>query len=143
MQITQLQQFFDLAEAVLANEPTNIWLVCFVVPVALALFSKRLLVFLGSLLMVGLALLAILSPSSINLFVVTGAYVGGLLVAISGIQNRRRELSHSRRTSELTIQFERIENCGGTSLPRRTQNTWRDDWQQRLIVLVVSDTLAS
>ena len=91
MQITQLQQFFDLAEAVLANEPTNIWLVCFVVPVALALFSKRLLVFLGSLLMVGLALLAILSPSSINLFVVTGAYVGGLLVAISGIQNRRRD----------------------------------------------------
>jgi len=49
--------------------------------------------FLGSVLTAGIAILVVLEPNSVPLVVATGAYAGSLLVAIFGIQTRRRSLA--------------------------------------------------
>jgi hypothetical protein len=93
MQITYLQPWFDRLDSFLPNVPKEIWLAAFFLPIVLALFSRRTVVFLGSVLTAGIALFVVLEPNSVTLIVATGAYAGSLLVAIFGIQTRRRHLA--------------------------------------------------
>lgn len=91
MQITYLQLWFDRLNSFQSNVPKEIWLAAFFLPVVLALFSRRTVVFLGSVLTAGIALFVVLEPNSITLIVAAGAYAGSLLVAIFGIQTRRND----------------------------------------------------
>ena len=93
MQITYLQPWFDRLDSFLPNVPKEIWLAAFFLPIVLALFSRRTVMFLGSVLTAGIALFVVLEPNSVPLVVATGAYAGSLLVAIFGIQTRRRSLA--------------------------------------------------
>ena len=93
MQITYLQPRFDRLDSFLPNVPKEIWLAAFFLPIVLALFSRRTVMFLGSVLTAGIALFVVLEPNSVTLIVATGAYAGSLLVAIFGIQTRRRHLA--------------------------------------------------
>ena len=93
MQITYLQPWFDRLDSFLPTVPKEIWLAVFFLPIVLALFSRRTVVFLGSVLTAGIALFVVLEPNSVTLIVATGAYAGSLLVAIFGIQTRRRHLA--------------------------------------------------
>ena len=93
MQITYLQPWFDRLDSFLPTVPKEIWLTAFFLPIVLALFSRRTVVFLGSVLTAGIALYVVLEPNSVTLIVATGAYAGSLLVAIFGIQTRRRHLA--------------------------------------------------
>src|ERR1039457_3970519 len=93
MQITYLQPWFDRLDSFLATRPKEIWLAAVFLPIVFAVFSRRTAVFLGSVLTAGIALFVVLEPNSVTLIVATGAYAGSLLVAIFGIQTRRRHLA--------------------------------------------------
>ena len=62
MQITYIQRWFDVMQSYFANIPNEFWFVAFFIPVALALFSRRTIVLLGSVLTAGIALFVMLKP---------------------------------------------------------------------------------
>jgi hypothetical protein len=105
MQITYLQLWFDRLNSFQPNVPKEIWLAAFFLPVVLALFSRRTVVFLGSVLTAGIALFVVLEPNSITLIVAAGAYAGSLLVAIFGIQTRRNDSAVHAKLSFLKSKF--------------------------------------
>lgn len=105
MQITYLQLWFDRLNSFQPNVPKEIWLAAFFLPVVLALFSRRTVVFLGSVLTAGIALFVVLEPNSITLIVAAGAYAGSLLVAIFGIQTRRNDSAVHAKLRFLNSQF--------------------------------------
>jgi ABC-type transport system involved in multi-copper enzyme maturation permease subunit len=111
MQITYLQLWFDRLDSFLPNVPKEIWLAVFFLPVVLALFSRRTVVFLGSVLTAGIALFVILKPSSITLIVAAGAYAGSLLVAIFGIQTRRKNSAVHTNLMRLQSQLNTLKNA--------------------------------
>ena len=93
MQIGNLQLWFDRLQSFLPNIPNEIWLAAFFVPVVLALFSRRSFALLGSVLTAGVALLVMLRPNSVTFIIATGAYASSFLVAIFGIQTKRKDLA--------------------------------------------------
>ena len=111
MQIAYLQLWFDRLDSFLPNAPKEIWLAAFFLPVVLALFSRRAVVFLGSMLTAGIALFVILKPSSITLIVATGAYAGSLLVAIFGIQTSRKDSAVYAKLMRLQLKFNTLRNA--------------------------------
>jgi hypothetical protein len=100
MHIAYLQPWLDRLDAFQPNVPKEIWLAAFFLPILLAMFSRRTIVILGSALTACIALFVVLDPTSVTLIVAISAYVGSILVAIFGIQNRRRE---SAANAELKI----------------------------------------
>src|SRR5450759_4837817 len=111
MQITYLQLWFDRLNSFQPNVPKEIWLAAFFLPVVLALFSRRQVVFLGSVLTAGIALFVILKPSSITLIVATGACAGSLLVAIFGIQTSRKDSAVYAELMRLQLKFNTLRNA--------------------------------
>jgi ABC-type transport system involved in cytochrome bd biosynthesis fused ATPase/permease subunit len=63
----------------------------FVLPIILAAWSRRLGVFLGSLVMASAAFAAMIEPSSVALIIAVGTYLISLVLALSGIFARRRD----------------------------------------------------
>ena len=81
---------FAKLDALFPTIPIAIALAAFLIPIVLALFSKRTIVFLGCMLIAAIALSVLLHPSSIASIMGAGAYVGSILLAIFGIQMRRK-----------------------------------------------------
>jgi len=65
-------------------------LAALLLPIVLAILSKRVIVVLGSFLLAVLALWAFVTPTNIAIALVTGGYFGSLMVALSGVFARRR-----------------------------------------------------
>ena len=93
MLIANLQIWFDRLMSFLPNIPNEIWLAAFFVPVVLALFSRSNFALLGSVLTAGVALFVVLRPNSGTFIIATGAYASSFLVAIFGIQTKRKDLA--------------------------------------------------
>lgn len=89
--ITPLLQFWlDQFTPFLARVPETVVLATLVVPVAVAIFSKRLFFVLGSLILGLVALLAFATPSNAATTLAVGCYFGSWIVALSGISARRK-----------------------------------------------------
>jgi hypothetical protein len=85
-----MQSWFDQWAALLSSVPEEMALAALLLPVVLAIFSKRVIVVLGSFLLALLALCAFVAPTNMAVTLVTGSYFGSLMVALSGIFARRR-----------------------------------------------------
>src|SRR5262245_32789930 len=60
-------------------------------PVFLAMFSRRILILSGAILLAGIALLSVLEPAYLSTIVAVSAYIGCVVLSILGIQARRRD----------------------------------------------------
>ena len=105
---TNLQQWFDSLGSILPNIPDAVWFGVFILPIVLALFSRSTIIFLSSVLTACIALFIVLKPSSTAPIVAIGSYIGGLLVAIYGIQTKRRKASVDSELMSLRSELNEI-----------------------------------
>ena len=110
MHINDLQLWFDRLGSFLLDAPQEIWLAAFFLPIVLALFSRRTLVFLGSVLAAAIGLVVILKLASITLVVATAAFVSSFLLAIFGIQARRKESAMQTELMSLREETNELRN---------------------------------
>ncbi len=89
------QSWLDQGTALLSKIPLGLALAATLLPVALAIFSKRLTVILGCTLLTLIAFSVFAAPSNMATTLVAGAYFGSILFAVSGIVSRRRAKVHS------------------------------------------------
>jgi hypothetical protein len=85
-----LQSYLDQWAAFLSGLPQGIVFAALLLPVALGVFSKRVIVPLACTLLAAIALCAVAAPTGIAVTLATGAYFGGLIVAAAGLGERRR-----------------------------------------------------
>jgi hypothetical protein len=96
-----LHQWFDHLVSFLPIVPKEAWVVACVLPIALALFSSRPIIVLGSVVAVAVSFLLVMQPHLVYLISAAGAYVGGILVAIYGIHTKRAESTMRAKLTEL------------------------------------------
>jgi hypothetical protein len=86
-----LHQWFDHLVSLLPIVPNEAWVAVLVLPIALALFSSRPVIVLGSVMAAAMSFFVVLQPHLVHLIFAAAAYVGGILVAIYGIQTKRAD----------------------------------------------------
>ena len=85
-----VQSWLSQWAALLSKAPEAVALAAILLPVALAAFSKRLIVLLGCILLAVVSFCALVTPSDIAVTFATGAYLGSVIIAVSGIVARRK-----------------------------------------------------
>lgn len=103
-----LYPWLERFDSLQPNMPKAIWIAAFLFPILLALFSRRSMVFLGCTLTATVAAIIALEPSSIGATIALGAYFGSILVAISGMQNRRRDSARDAELKSLRSKINRL-----------------------------------
>ena len=88
------QSWLDQGTALMSQIPVGVALAATLLPVALAIFSKRLTVMLGCTLLALLAFSVFVAPSNTATTLVAGAYFGSIVFAVSGIFSRRKDKEH-------------------------------------------------
>ncbi len=85
-----LQSWLGQWTDVLSRVPVTIALAAWLLPVTLAIFSRRIGFVIGCAFLAIVALCAFLSPANTTVTLATGAYLGSLAVALLGILLRRK-----------------------------------------------------
>ena len=88
------QSWLDQGTALMSQIPVGVALAATLLPVVLAIFSKRLTVMLGCTLLALLAFSVFVAPSNMATTLVAGAYFGGIVFAVSGFFSRRKDKEH-------------------------------------------------
>ena len=88
------QSWLDQGTALMSQIPVGVALAATLLPVALAIFSKRLTVMLGCTLLALLAFSVFVAPSNTATTLVAGAYFGSIVFAVLGIFSRRKDKKH-------------------------------------------------
>jgi len=110
MQFPNFQPWFDKLDSLLSAVPIEIALVAFFIPIVLALFSKRIVVFFSCVLIAAIALSTFLHPSSITSIVVLGAYFSSILLAIFGINASRQASAVSTELINLRSELDEMKS---------------------------------
>lgn len=84
-----VQSLLSRWAAFLSEIPASVALATILLPTALAILSKRLIVSLGSILLALLSFCLLIAPANLAEVLATGFYLGSLTVALSGIIGRR------------------------------------------------------
>ncbi len=107
--LSALHSWLDQASAFLTSLPTaEIIFAALFLPVALALFARSGFAFLGTLLLATLALLNVLEPTFSAFTLAICAYIGSLIVALSGIRARRRNAATSAELISLRNEVDEL-----------------------------------
>ena len=85
-----VQSWLSQLAALLSKAPEAVALAAMLLPIALAAFSKRLIVLLGCILLAVVSFCALVTPSDIAVTLATGAYLGSVIIAVSGLVARRK-----------------------------------------------------
>jgi hypothetical protein len=85
-----VQSWLSQPAAFLSTAPEAVALAAMLLPIALAAFSKRLIVLLGCVLLAVVSFCALITPSDIAVTLATGAYLGSMIIAVSGVVARRK-----------------------------------------------------
>ena len=85
-----VQSWLSQWAALLSKAPETVALAAMLLPIALAAFSKRLIVLLGCILLAVVSFCALVTPSDIAITLATGAYLGSVIIAVSGLVARRK-----------------------------------------------------
>jgi len=108
MQFPNFQPWFDKLDSLLSAVPIEIALVAFFIPIVLALFSKRIVVFFSCVLIAAIALSTFLHP--ITSIVVLGAYFSSILLAIFGINASRQASAVSTELINLRSELDEMKS---------------------------------
>ena len=85
-----VQSWISHWAALLSKAPEAVALAAMLLPIALSAFSKRLIVLLGCILLAVVSFCALVTPSEIAVTLATGAYLGSVIIAVSGLVARRK-----------------------------------------------------
>ena len=88
-----LQGWLDQWVGFLSRLPAEFTLALLLIPIALAIVSKRGAVAIGCIILVLVAYLVFISPSNTAVIVATGFYIGSLVMAVSAIVAQRKSKS--------------------------------------------------
>lgn len=100
-----LHSWVDGLNLALPNVSDDILLISFLLPVTIALFSRQILVILGSVAAAGAATLVIIKPEAVPFVLWAGAYVVSVLIATIGILARRRYVSVRTKLTKLQAEL--------------------------------------
>lgn len=103
-----LQSYLDQWAAFLSGLPQGIVLAALLLPIALGVFAKRVMVPLACMLLAAIAFCAVVAPTSIAVTLATGAYFGGLIVAAAGFGARRRTGALQAELANLRADVDRL-----------------------------------
>ena len=103
-----LQSYLDQWAALLSGLPEGIVLAALLLPIALGILSKRVIVLLACMLLAAIAFCAVAAPTSIALTLATGAYFGSLIVAVAGMGARRRTGALQAELANLRADVDRL-----------------------------------
>ena len=87
---------------------SGIVLAALLLPIVLGVFSKRVIVLLACTLLAAIAFCAVVAPTSIAVTLATGAYFGGLIVAVAGMGARRRTGALQAKLANLRADVDRL-----------------------------------
>jgi hypothetical protein len=96
-----MHSWLDQGAGLLLSAPESAALVAMLLPVVLAIFSKRIIIVVGCLMLSVIAFYFFVAPSNMAVTLAFGIYFGSLLVALSGIAAQRKAKS-------LQIELERL-----------------------------------
>jgi hypothetical protein len=99
-----LRSSLDKWAALLSKSPEGIALAAISLPVVLAMFSRRLIVVLGCIILAIIAFCALVAPSNVAVTLATGIYLGSLLIVLLGTATRRT--ARVRRVEFASLQKE-------------------------------------
>ena len=103
-----LQSYLDQWAAFLSGLPQGIVFAALLLPIALGVFSKRVIVPLACTLLAAIALCAVVAPTGIAVTLATGAYFGGLIVAVVAFGARRRTGALQAELANLRADVDRL-----------------------------------
>jgi glucose-6-phosphate-specific signal transduction histidine kinase len=103
-----LQSYLDQWAAFLSRLPEGAVFAALLLPIVLGIFSKRVIVPLGCVLLAAMALCAVAAPASIAVTLATGAYFGGLIVAVAGLRARRTAGALQAELANLRADVDRL-----------------------------------
>jgi len=109
--IPVVQSWLSQWAAFLSRAPEGAALAAMLLPIALAVFSKRLIVLLGCILLAAIAFCAFAAPSNIAVTLATGVFLGSLIIALSGIVARRTARVHQAEFASLQEDVKRLSDA--------------------------------
>ena len=106
--VRPLQSWLDQWAAVYSNIPFEIAVAAILLPVGIAMFSRRTGVILSCILLTLIPFCALISPSSIVVTLASGAYLGSLIMALYGIIARRETEALKAEMAALRKDMDRL-----------------------------------
>jgi hypothetical protein len=91
MVVAVAQDWLDWWAAFLSDLPTTLALVVFLLPIVLAIFSRKIALGLGCLIMVVAAGLVFIAPAKTPVIFATALYIGSVIASLAAIIARRRK----------------------------------------------------
>jgi hypothetical protein len=88
-----IHSWLDQGAGLLSKVPETVALAAILLPVVLAIFSKRILIVVGCLMLAVIGFYVFVVPSNIAVTLAFGVYFGSLIIALSGIAAHRKAKS--------------------------------------------------
>lgn len=121
--VSQLQSSLHQWTTLPSGVPEGTALVALLLPVVLAIFSKRLIVVLGCLLLSVMAFCIFVAPSNITTMLAAGIYLGSVFVALSGIVARRKARTFQNELANLRSDLDQVLHADERRLLRELQSS--------------------
>jgi hypothetical protein len=96
-----MHSWLDQGAGLLSRVPETVALAAVLLPVVLAIFSKRLIIVVGSLIFSLIAFYFFVARSNMAVTLAFGVYLGSLIIALSGIAAHRRAKSFQVQLEKL------------------------------------------
>jgi len=106
-----VQSWLGQWAALLSNIPDAVMLAASLLPIALAVFSKRLIVLLVCILLAVTFFCALIAPSNVAVTLATSAYFGSVILAVSAIVSRRKAKVHRAEFARLREDVQHLLNA--------------------------------
>ncbi len=103
-----VQSWLDQCAALLSKVPVGTAFAAILLPVVLAIFSKRVMVVLGCILLAVIAFSVFVAPSNTAVTLAAGVYFGSIILAVSGIVSRRKAKVHRAEFALLREDVKRL-----------------------------------
>ena len=124
--------------ALVSEIPEEVALAAVLLPIALAIFSKRAIAIWGSTLLAMIALCAFVAPSNGAAILATGVYLGSLILALSSIVARHKSKSLQADVARLRKDMDRLRSDVNILLHAEQRRFMRELNQQSMGIIPAS-----
>ncbi len=121
-----LQSWLDQWATLLSKVPEAIPLAAILLPVVLAIFSKRLIVVLGCILLAVIAFCAFVAPANVANTLATGIYLASLVIAVSGIVAPREARVLQAEIASLRLELNQLQVREGNRFMRELTSSTKE-----------------
>ena len=120
--------WFDRGAALLSRLPEGVAIAAILLPVVLAFFSRRMVVLVSCIIGAVIVFFTFVAPSYAAVILAAGAYLGTVIIALTGIASRRRaaarhaEFAQLRRDVDTLLAAENRRFLSGLRAPTKEQS---------------------